>query len=527
MKNFTHSLLLVLATLISSVAFSQVPKLSSFTSATATIYLDFDGQTVQSPGWNNGQPLVCAPAAMTNAQITEVFNRVAEDYRPFNINITTDIDKFLAAPLTRRMRIIVTPTSAWRPGVGGISYVGSFTWGDDTPGFVFSDRLANNAKYVAECCTHESGHTVGLSHQSTYDNNCTLTETYSMGTGSGEISWAPVMGNSYYRNMTGWNNGPTPFGCNNTQDNLSIITSQNGFTYRTDDFIETLNNSTYSLGTNSFNLDGVITTPTDKDAFKFDLTQNTTFHLEVTPSGLNNTTNGANLDVKVQLFNASKNLINTYNPAAMMNVVEDISLTSGTYYIIVSGTGNAYTPEYGSLGGYNLKGFTGALPIHDVSLSGRTEGSKHNLSWNVVADEPIKTQEIEVSDDAINFRSFYSTNGITKNFNYSPYRSTTLYYRLKVTSVLYQTVYSNVISLRGAEKADNAFQVSTLVTNDIVVNASDNYQYRLSDISGKLIAIGNGTKGLNKINVTSQPSGVYVIQLINNDSKQTERIIKQ
>ena len=86
---------------------------------------------------------------------------------------------------------------------------------------------------VAECCSHESGHTLGLSHQSKYDDGCHLTATYNEGTGSGETAWAPIMGNSYYRNMSGWNNGPTPYGCGSNQDNLSIITSQNGFGYRT------------------------------------------------------------------------------------------------------------------------------------------------------------------------------------------------------------------------------------------------------------------------------------------------------
>ena len=76
---------------------------------------------------------------------------------------------------------------------------------------------------VAECCSHESGHAVGLSHQSRYDGvNCaTPVEQYNSGIGTGEVSWAPIMGNSYYKNMTNWNNGPTPYGCTNLQDNLS------------------------------------------------------------------------------------------------------------------------------------------------------------------------------------------------------------------------------------------------------------------------------------------------------------------
>ncbi|MGI8582806.1 MAG: hypothetical protein ACR2KX_11435, partial [Chitinophagaceae bacterium] len=266
-KSYT---LMVLWALLTSLNAISLPKLSSLPSAQATIFLDFDGHRVVSSVWNSGNSLVCAASGLADADITQVYNRVAEDYRPFNINITTDSAAFLAAPLTKRMRIIITPTSGWFTGVGGVSYTGSFTWGDDTPGFVFTDRLGNNPKLVGECCTHESGHTVGLSHQSSYSNTCTLLSTYNSGVGTGEIGWAPVMGNSYYKNLTGWNNGPTPNGCNAAQDNLSIITTQNGFTYRTDDHSDEAdhNSTLVSFVNQSFSTSGIITTTADKDVFK-------------------------------------------------------------------------------------------------------------------------------------------------------------------------------------------------------------------------------------------------------------------
>ena len=118
--------------------------------------------------------LFCAGSGLTNAQITEVFDRVSEDYRPFNVNITTDSTVFLAAPVNKRMRVIITTTSDWYPGVGGVSFVGSFTWGDDTPCFVFQLPLAYKTKYIAEAVSHEAGHTLGLYHQAVYDQNCDL-----------------------------------------------------------------------------------------------------------------------------------------------------------------------------------------------------------------------------------------------------------------------------------------------------------------------------------------------------------------
>ena len=107
-----------------SMKASCLPKMTSLPSAKATIFLDFDGQYVQTTSWNGGMPLACAPSGLSDAQIVEIFKRVSEDYRPFNIDITTDSTVFLAAPLTQRIRIIITPTSGWYAGVGGVSFPG-------------------------------------------------------------------------------------------------------------------------------------------------------------------------------------------------------------------------------------------------------------------------------------------------------------------------------------------------------------------------------------------------------------------
>lgn len=527
MKKLFTSLILSATIFLSHNAFS-VPILNSYLGASATIFLDFDGHYVQSSLWNDGAPIACAASTMSDAQITEAFNRVAEDYRPFNINITTDSTVFLNAPYNMRVRIIITSTSGWMtPGYGGVAYVGSFIWGDDTPGFVFSDRLANSPKKVGESISHESGHTVGLSHQSKYGTDCsTPTEPYNLGVGVGETGWAPIMGNSMGKNFSTWNNGPTPTGCTYTQDNLTIITTQNGFGYRTDDYPETLNSSTYTLPAN-FNVNGIISTDVDKDAFKFTLAAASNFSLTAIPFNVQGNWIGANLDIRIELYNSSAILIRDYNPLAYLSAVIDTALAAGTYYIKIYGTGNSYTGSYGSLGAYTLTGSTGALPIHDVSLSGTVDKGKHNLSWRIIADEAIKTIEVQTSNDGSNFSPLMAVNGTTTKFSYQSYNSNTVFYRLKVTSVLDQTVYSNTIALKGPGNIDKLFSVSTLVQNEITINAAENYQYTLFDVNGRSVSTGSGLRGINRINVSNQAKGMYIIQLLNNDQKQTERIIKQ
>ncbi len=519
---------LLLLTLF-GLATHAVPKYNSYPSATATIFLDFDGQFVQGTVWNGGSSFYCDPSGLTDLQITEAFNRVAEDYRPFNINITTDSTVFLAAPLNRRMRIIITTTSAWCTGVGGVAYVGSFIWGDDTPGFVFSDRLGPySPKMVGEACSHESGHTVGLSHQSKYGTLCsTPEEQYNSGVGGGETGWAPIMGNSYYKNISNWNNGPTPYGCTNMQDNLSIIATQNGFTYRSDDYTETLNGSTYVLPSAGFTVNGIITTNADKDAFRLTLQQNANVHLTAIPFNVANNYIGANLDIKIELYNSSAALIRTYDPGNTMSVTIDTILNAGGYYLKIDGTGNVNVGEYGSLGSYTINGTSGALPIHDVSLNGTTEKNQHKLSWKIIADESVKTIVIEASEDGNRFNTLTTASGTATNFSYHSYKPGPIYYRLKVTSVLDQTVYSNTIVLKGTGNIERPFYVSTLVRDQITINAVRGYQYLLSDMNGRTVSKGTGLAGINKINFPDQPNGMYIIRLFSNNEQQTERIIKQ
>ncbi len=520
--------LILLPTFLVSFNVYSLPKLSSLPAASATIFLDFDGYDVNSGVWQAGTPFTCAPAAVSDAQITEIFNRVAEDYRPFNINITTDSTIFLAAPLEARIRVVITPTSAWFPGVGGVAFVGSFTWGDDTPCFVFSDKLGpNSAKMIAECCSHESGHTVGLSHQSKYDGSCNLTATYNDGLGSGEVSWAPIMGNSYYRNMSGWNNGPTPYGCAAVQDNLSIITTQNGFTYRTDDYSDDINASPTVINISPIPVNGIITTSTDSDAFKFNIAANSNFHIDVNPFSIGANNQGADLDVKVSIYDAAKTLISTYDPEDKMNVAIDTILYSGDYYLVVQGAGNKNVSGYGSLGSYSITGIQGTLAIHRVNLTGTAEKNKHHLNWNIVSDDPVKSITIESSTTGRNFTAVTTTNGTANSFVYAPFQYSDLYYRIKVVSVLNQTVYSNTIVLKANEKTSQSFNISTFVHSQVTVTAANNYQYLLCDINGNTITQGKGQQGFNQFDMANRPAGMYILQLISNNQNQTERIIKQ
>jgi len=513
-------------TLFASFALAT-PKLNSLTSADAVIFLDFDGHYVEGSLWNNGQAFACEPSALSVDQIIKVFHAVAEDFRPFNINITTDSSSFINAPFNRRIRIIITPTSSWRTGVSGISFIGSFIWGDDTPGFVFSDRLNNNTKFIAECCAHESGHTLGLAHQSNYDGNCNMTETYHSGYGNGETGWAPIMGNSYHKNMTGWNNGATPYGCNNTQDNLALIAAANSIEFRSDDYSDLLDNNTNTLATDHFSINGIITATNDKDAFKFTVSNEKVLQVNGAPNMEGSGSSDADLDIRITLYNESHVLIKTFDPLDSLGVYFETYLKTGTYYMVVDGIGNQYAGDYGSLGSYLITGTFKTPATAKVELKGKTLFGNDILEWNTIANEDVISEQLELSYNGVDFTNInvFATTSKTTSLSSGNYPNR--YYRVKSILASGTSIYSNVVRLINAAFAASAFEVATLIHSQMIVYANQQYSYFLSDMNGRIILKGNGYAGSNISNVSSLSSGTYILTLIIEGQKTSRRILKQ
>lgn len=529
MKNLYRSGLLALAMISVTVAKAQVPIMSSYPSASAVLFLDFDGQTVENTSWNYSGPIVCGPSGLTNTQITSVFNRVAEDYRPFNINITTDSTKYFAAPIAKRMRVILTISSEWYGSAGGVAFVNSFTWGDDTPCFVFT-ALLGSEKYIAEAASHEAGHTLGLYHQALWDVNCVKISEYNSGVGSGEIGWAPIMGVGYYRNFTLWNNGPNSYGCNSMQSDLSIITTNNGFSLRTDDYASTFPGATNApFVSNQFTVSGIVEQNTDQDMFKFTTTAVQHFVLNAIPYSIGTGNTGSDLDLQVTLYNNAHTQLNVYNPGALLNSVIDTILNAGTYFLKIEGKGNIYAPNYASLGSYALQGSQSAstLPLRRLELQGELISDKHRLNWIIDADEQVIEQILEISYDGRTFSAV--TNPVTtdRTYTYTPNISAAVQYRLKVTFDNGHTYYSNIVTLRNTGNDIRPKLLSNLITNSITVTSPGIYSYTIYDFNGKLTLKGQLANGMNTIPASRLSGGMYIIHFEGNNGQWNDKFVRQ
>ena len=152
---------------VASLPEGTLPLLSSRPGATAKLFLDFNGHFESSWGGdtNVSTPVFDRDNNLTTftdgelAAIYEIWARVAEDYAPFNINVTTVDPGHQANQVVAVVAIGGNWSDWYGSSAGGVAYVGGFYNGASNVGYVFDDALGNgNAKYVAEAASHEAGH---------------------------------------------------------------------------------------------------------------------------------------------------------------------------------------------------------------------------------------------------------------------------------------------------------------------------------------------------------------------------------
>ena len=351
--------------------------------ASKIIYLDFNGQIISNTAWNQGRanPLTARPYSLDAddttfssselISIAAIWRRIAEDYAPFDVDVTTQ-EPASFGPTTGRL-LITRDTDANgnampSQGAGGVAYVGVFglsNYGYYSPALVYFNNLGGGREdYVSEAASHEMGHNLNLSH----DGTATL--AYYGGHGSGETSWGPLMGTGYNRNVSQWSKGEYP-GANNLQDDLQIIGSS--LLFRPDDHGNTpatasplLSDSSGVISSTTPEQDpqnqqpqnkGVISTPSDVDYFYLD-TAAGTLSLTITPLRMPSNTRGGDLDIVAKLYDSNGTLLTQAAPTGDTRSTLQLSVNPGRYYLALDGDGDPLSPysDYGSLGQYFISG---------------------------------------------------------------------------------------------------------------------------------------------------------------------------
>ena len=368
-------------TAAATLPLAQTFTLHSRPGAARTIFLDFDGATVSGTAWNTskrgpitdgavtGFDLDLDPATFSSTELSqaqEVWRQVSESYSPFDVDVTTQdpgVDALTRSSTTDQtfgMRVLITSQASVRTQACGtclgVAYVGTYDNVDPTgtyqPAWVFAYSKSFNPMIIAQAATHETGHTLGLTHDGT------ATASYYPGT----AAWGPVMGSSMSRAVTQFSKGEYA-GANNLQDDLAVIQT-NGLPLRADDHGSSTAAADQLGKQPAYTATGVIGTRADTDVFAVTLPCTTTLSAGATGIGAQTA-----LDLSLKVVNANGAVVASSSPAstysgapprsAGMDAAVTLTGATGTYYLVVDGVGNGSPSgpgwsDYGSLGQYTL-----------------------------------------------------------------------------------------------------------------------------------------------------------------------------
>jgi len=367
-----------------------LPMLDSKPGAAHTLYLDFNGH-FEASWWNSrgNYSNVVTPIFDTDYDpsrfgaddqeiIRDIWKAVAEDFAPFDVNVTTQYYGPFNDGQALRVAIggssadwYVDPAQQGRPT--GTSNAGSFD--DPTKSnvvYVFEDEFNNlfiERLKLATTISHEAGHGFGLLHHVVFDGNGEIVSEYNPGT----ATWTPIMGDNLSTDRTTWGLG---FAEDGLQDDMAFLSWKLGT--RADDHGNGWSTaSALSAPLTAYDAmtgRGIIESTADIDAFRF----NAAGQIDVSVAGLKWV---GNLMPVVELW-SSQGLMATAIPTRgypdtgnLMSAKLSANVAAGEYMVVVRSLG-----DYGDVGQYTVTvspnqvlstgGKGGTLPVVSPTTGG-------------------------------------------------------------------------------------------------------------------------------------------------------------
>jgi hypothetical protein len=321
------------------------------------MYLDFDGRVIEDTAWNTlGTPFTVPPyshdsdPAFDNVDkiwAKQIWAQVAEDYRPFNINVTTIEPEGDA--------IVVAIGGQCTPACP--EYGAWITHDYDTPVIVAGNNWGGYPRYVGGYVSYATARMFGLHKDGTVAHDGFPATEYYGGHG-GANGWGSIAGRSIQQPVTQWSKGEYPH-ANNFEDDIAILTSILGA--RPDQ-------------------QGIIETQDDTDVYTFHSSGGmVTIDVDGAYAG--------NLNIGWELRRANGALYALESPVNSLDATASVWLSPGNYELHISGVAqpavydvasdqfHAGNSDYGSLGAYTVN-ITGSVSSTIASALEATHTTK-------------------------------------------------------------------------------------------------------------------------------------------------------
>ena len=331
-------------TIARSIQLNASGHFESKAGAPTVIYCNFDGEVVNQPLWSLST-INAAPAGLSNEAELEILKLVAEDFAPFDVNVTNDRNVYDSTPTYKRVMCISTPTDTASPGAGGVAYLNTFV----------DDLVCWDFNLDGDTISHEVGHTLNLDH---HGDSSQSDPEYHDGHSSESRDWGPIMGSAFEAKMVQWSDGNYTFATNSNQDDLQLITNY-GLSYRADDYgNDSATGENISISHVPATRYGIIERNTDIDVFN--VTYSSLGKVQVAGTGREGAQ--SNLDLKLSIQDSDGIIVYEQTSDTSDDAVTELLLEPGSYQIRVQGdsSGNPYGnpatgwSAYGSLGQYQL-----------------------------------------------------------------------------------------------------------------------------------------------------------------------------
>jgi hypothetical protein len=148
------------------------------------------------------------------------------------------------------------------------------------------------------------------------------------------------MGLSYYKSQVTWHTGTTVLGCNEWQQDASVISETAGI--KADDFKENLNSNTCVLPQTG-NLDGLLEQACDRDAFRKN--QAGAKRIRISSAG--------NVDLALEVYNLNGNLVAVHDDSNRTGV--NVVINGKKYLRVRVSATQPFVPDGDGFGSYSIQ----------------------------------------------------------------------------------------------------------------------------------------------------------------------------